>query len=65
MENKKIQYSVVNVFSDISETQRKEKINKAIKYLCILDIEKIADIDYNINVAFHGRVSDLHKGGMQ
>ena len=64
MDNK-IKYSVINVFSDISETHRKERINRAIKSLCILDIEKIANMDYNIDIAFHGSVSDPLKGGTQ
>ena len=40
MKNKKIEYNVVNVFSDISEAQKKEKINRSIRTLYILDIEK-------------------------
>lgn len=65
MKNKKIEYNVVNVFSDISEAQKKEKINRSIRTLCILDIEKSIELDYNIGVAFHGSVSDLQKGGTQ
>ena len=61
----KIQYNVINVFFDISEEERKEKINKAIRTLCVLDIEKTASLDYNISVAFHGNVLDLLKGGTQ
>ena len=43
-----------NVLSDLSETERKEKINKAIRTLCVLDIEKSAELVYNEGVAFHG-----------
>ena len=43
-----------NVLSDLSEAGRKEKINKAIRTLCVLDIEKSAELVYNENVAFHG-----------
>ena len=62
---KKIEYCVVNVFSDISETQRKEKINRSIRTLCILDIEKMIEMDYNINIAFHSSVFGPNKGGTQ
>ena len=56
------EYVVVNAFSDISEAERKEKVNRSIKNLCILDIEKIAELDYNIeDVAFYGSVPDLEK----
>lgn len=57
------EYIVTNVFCDISENERKEKINGAIKALCILDIEKTSDLDYNIGVAFHDSVSDRQTGG--
>ena len=59
MENKKIEYNVVNVFSEISESERKEKINKAIRTLCVMDIEKLYELDYNNSVAFHGSTQDL------
>lgn len=59
---KKTEYNVVNVFSNVSETQRKEKINRSIRTLCILDIEKMIEMDYNINIAFHSSVSNLQKG---
>ena len=65
MKDIKTEYCVINVFSDISEAERKTRINKAIKTLCVLDIEKSCDLDYNIGVAFHGSVSDLQKGGTQ
>ena len=61
MKQNKTEYIVVNAFSDLSETERKEKINKAIRTLCVLDIEKSAELVYNENVAFHGSVSDLEK----
>lgn len=61
MKQNKTEYIVVNAFSDLSETERKEKINKAIRTLCVLDIEKSAELVYNKNVAFHGSVSDLEK----
>lgn len=63
MKNIKTEYIVVNVLSDISEAERKEKINKSIRTLCVLDIEKSAELDYNIGVAFHGSVSGLGEGG--
>lgn len=63
MKQNKTEYIVVNAFSDISEAERKEKINKAIRTLCVLDIEKRLKLDYNIGVAFHGSVPDLEKGG--
>lgn len=61
MKKNKTEFIVVNAFSDLSETERKEKINKAIRTLCVLDIEKSAELVYNENVAFHGSVSDLKK----
>ena len=61
MKNIKTEYIITNVLSDLSEAERKEKINKAIRTLCVLDIEKSAELVYNKNVAFHGSVSDLKK----
>lgn len=61
MKNIKTEYVITNVLSDLSETERKEKINKAIRTLCVLDIEKSAELVYNEGVAFHGSVSDLEK----
>ena len=61
MKKNKTEFIVVNAFSDLSETERKEKINKAIRTLCVLDIEKSAELVYNEDVAFHGSVSDLEK----
>lgn len=63
MKNIKTEYSVINVFSEIGESERKERINKSIRTLCVLDIEKKAELDYNIGVAFHGSVPDPQKGG--
>ena len=61
MKNIKTEYVITNVLSNISEAERKEKINKAIKTLCVMDIEKLYELDYNNSVAFHGSVSDLEK----
>ena len=61
MKKNKTEYIVVNAFSEISEEERKERINKAIRTLCVLDIEKCAELVYNEDVAFHGSVSDLEK----
>ena len=61
MKKNKTEYIVVNAFSEISEAERKEKINNSIRSLCVLDIEKSAELVYNENVAFHGSVSDLKK----
>ena len=61
MKNIKTEYVITNVLSNISEAERKEKINKAIRTLCVLDIEKSAELVYNEDVAFHGSVSDLEK----
>ena len=58
MKQNKTEYIVVNAFSDLSEAERKEKINKAIKTLCVLDIEKSAELVYNEDVAFHSSDSD-------
>ena len=60
MKEAKIEYIVTNAFSEISEADRKEKINKAIRNLCVQDIEKTDLLDYNIN---NGSVSDPKKGG--
>ena len=54
MKNIKTEYVITNVLSNISEAERKEKINKAIGTLCVLDIEKSAELVYNEDVAFHG-----------
>ena len=54
MKNIKTEYIITNVLSDLSEAERKEKINKAIRTLCVLDIEKSAELVYNESVAFHG-----------
>lgn len=54
MKNIKTEYVITNVLSNISEAERKEKINKAIRTLCVLDIEKSAELVYNEGVAFHG-----------
>ena len=61
MKKNKTEFIVVNAFSEIGEAERKDKINKAIRTLCVLDIEKSAELDYNNSVAFHGSVSDLKK----
>ena len=54
MKKNKTEYIVVNAFSEIGEAERKDKINKAIRTLCVLDIEKSAELVYNEGVAFHG-----------
>ena len=61
MKNIKTEYIITNVLSNIGEAERKEKINKAIRTLCVLDIEKSAELVYNESVAFNGSVSDLKK----
>ena len=59
MKNIKPEYIITNELADLSEAERKEKINKAIKTLCVLDIEKSAELVYNEDVAFYGSVSKL------
>ena len=59
MKKNKTEYIVVNAFSEISEAERKGKINKAIRSLCVMDIEKSYELDYNNSVAFHGSTQDL------
>ena len=59
MKKNKIEYIVVNAFSEISEVERKEKINNSIRTLCVMDIEKLYELDYNNSVAFHGSTQDL------
>lgn len=59
MKNIKTEYVITNVLSNISEAERKEKINKAIRTLCVMDIEKLYELDYNNSVAFHGSTQDL------
>ena len=54
MKRNKTEYIVVNAFSEISEAERKEKINRAIRTLCVLDIEKSGELVYNEDVAFNG-----------
>lgn len=61
MNNKiETEYIVVNAFSEIGEAERKGKINNAIKTLCVMDIEKLYELDYNNSVAFHGSTQDLN-----
>ena len=59
MKKNKTEYIVVNAFSEISEAERKEKINNSIRTLCVMDIEKSYELDYNNSVAFHGSTQDL------
>ena len=59
MKKNKTEYIVVNAFFEISESERKEKINKSIRTLCVMDIEKLYELDYNNSVAFHGSTQDL------
>ena len=59
MKKNKTEYIVVNAFSEISEVERKEKINHVIRTLCVMDIEKLYELDYNNSVAFHGSTQDL------
>ena len=59
MKKNKTEYIVVNAFSEISDAERKEKINNAIKTLCVMDIEKLYELDYNNSVTFHGSTQDL------
>ena len=61
MKKIKTEYIITNILSDLSEAERKEKINNSIRSLCVLDIEKSAELVYNEDVAFHGSVSDLKK----
>ena len=59
MKKNKTEYIVVNAFSENSEAERKEKINNSIRTLCVMDIEKLYELDYNNSVAFHGSTQDL------
>ena len=59
MKNIKTKFIVVNAFSDLSEEERKEKINNAIRTLCVMDIEKSYELDYKNSIAFHGSTQDL------
>jgi len=59
MKKNKTEYIVVNAFSEISKAERKEKINESIRTLCVMDIEKLYELDYNNSVAFHGSTQDL------
>ena len=59
MKKNKTEYIVVNAFSEISEAQRKEKINESIRTLCVMDIEKLYELDYNNSIGFHGSTQDL------
>ena len=59
MKKNKTEYVVVNAFSEICEAERKKKINNSIRSLCVMDIEKLYELDYNNSVAFHGSTQDL------
>ena len=65
MKNILCEYIVVNIFQNKTEDEKKRQVNQKIKNLCVLDIEKNVELDYNVGVAFHGSVSDLYKGGTQ
>lgn len=59
MKQNKTEYVITNVLSDLSEAERKEKINESIRTLCVMHIEKLYELDYNNSVAFHGSTQDL------
>ena len=65
MKNILCEYIVVNIFQNKTEDEKKREINQKIKNLCVLDIEKNVELDYNVGVAFHGSVPDPQKGGTQ
>ena len=52
MKKNKTEYIVVNAFSEISEAERKEKINESIRTLCVMDIEKLYELDLIIVLHF-------------
>lgn len=45
-------FKVTNIFKNISEDERRQIINENIKTLCSVDIEKICNLDYNVNDIF-------------
>ncbi len=57
----KNEYSVINVFAASDKQEIKKKINNIIHTLCTEDIEKIANMDYNICVAYWDGTSDLNE----
>lgn len=57
------EFEVVNVFESTSKEEIKEKINKSIRSLCITDIEKIYDLEYDIGVTLPVSASDLKREG--
>ncbi len=65
MRNNLCEYVVINIFQNKTEDEKKRQINQKIKNLCVLDIEKSIELNYNIGVEFHGSVSDLERGGTQ
>lgn len=63
MKQTNTKYVVKNAFSNTCELKRKEKINKIIRTLCILDIENCLQLESNIDIEFHSSVSNLNEGG--
>lgn len=57
----KNEYDVIHVFDASDEKEFKEKINGIIRTLCTEDIEKMSNIDYNMDVAYLGGTSEFYK----
>ena len=65
MKKNKTEFIVVNAFSDLSEAERKEKINKAIRTLCVTELENIAGLEYYEKATFLGDALSFKRGGIK
>lgn len=54
-------YNIINIFSNNNEKIIKEKVNAIVKNLCVDDVEKISNLNYNTNVILEGDTSNYKK----
>lgn len=52
-------YEIVNIISTNVETELKEKINGIVRTLCIENIEKMSNMDYNMDVTYFDGTSEI------
>ncbi len=62
MKNNLCDYEVKNIFISKIQDEMKQKLNSKIRNLCVMDVEKIYSLDYNIDVHILGDTSKIEKG---
>lgn len=62
MKNNLCDYEVKNIFMSKTRDEMKQRINSKIRNLCVMDVEKIYSLDYNIDVHILGDTSEIKKG---